>query len=96
MKSIPVPRQAPGPGPSAHEPAPPKRAPGAPDQPDGLEAPPSPDPSTPSESDDTNGAVGVDPVEAHVGATEEQVGDRTGPGAGYDQARQKETGTKPR
>ncbi len=27
----------------------------------------------------------VDPEEAHVGATEEQVGDTTGPGAGYDE-----------
>jgi hypothetical protein len=88
MKSHPVPRQAPGHTPSTHEPAP-QRAPGAPDQPDSIEAPPSPDPSTPADSDDTNGAIGVDPEEAHVGATEEQVGDRTGPGVGYDQARQR-------
>ena len=27
----------------------------------------------------------IDPEDAHIGATEEQVGDRTGPGAGYDE-----------
>jgi hypothetical protein len=85
MKNDPLPRQAPGRTPSAHDPEPPQRAPGAPDRADSIEAPPSP-----ADSDDTNGAIGVDPEEAHVGATEEQVGDRTGPGVGYDQARQKQ------
>ena len=35
------------------------------------------------------GAVHVDAVEAHMGATEEQIGDLTGPGAGYDEHRKR-------
>ncbi len=47
------------------------------------------DEATPS--DQADGATGIDDVtdhdqaEDHEGATEEQVGDRTGPGAGYDE-----------
>jgi hypothetical protein len=87
MKNTPMPRKAPGESPSPNEPGYPQRAPGAPGQPDAIEAPPSPDVDTPPDSDDGAGAIGVGVEEAHVGATEEQVGDRTGPGAGYDQKR---------
>ena len=71
-----LPREAPG----ADDPrdAPKRRAPGSPEAPDTIDAPP-PDDDTPT------GTAGVDPEEAHVGATEEQIGDRTGPGAGYDE-----------
>lgn len=59
----------------------------APEVPDGAEPPPSREPGPPptidTEAPDP-GAVSVDPEGAHVGATEEQVGDRTGPGIGYD------------
>ena len=87
MNSNPTPRKAPGEEPSPTQPAPPQRAPGAPDQPDAIEAPPAPEPERPKDSDAGDGALGVGPDEAHVGATDEQVGDRTGPGAGYDQRR---------
>lgn len=58
-------------GPSPH----PRRE--TPDDPAPLDAPPSREPGTPpfDAADD----------EAHEGATEEQIGDRTGPGAGYDE-----------
>lgn len=71
-----LPRQAPG----VDDPqdAPKRRAPGSPDAPDTIDAPPS-------DEDAPDGAVGVDPEDAHVGATEEQVSDRTGPGVGYDE-----------
>ncbi len=75
-----LPRQAPGAGEPGD--APERRAPGSPDAPDTMDAPPAGD-DTPA------GAVGVDPEEAHVGATEEQVSDRTGPGVGYDQGRKR-------
>lgn len=72
-----LPRRAPGKG---EEGEPERRAPGSPDTPRVIDAPDA-------EDDAPEGATGVDPEEAHVGATEEQVGDRTGPGAGYDQGR---------
>lgn len=87
MKNTPLPRQAPGESPAPLEPARPQRAPGEPGQPDSIEAPAPPDPASTPDSDVDDGAIGVGPDEAHVGATEEQVGDRTGPGAGYDQKR---------
>jgi hypothetical protein len=87
MSSKPTPRRAPGQDPAPAQPAPPQRAPGAPDQPDTIEAPPAREPAPPPDSDVDADAMGVDSEEAHVGATEEQVGDRTGPGAGYDQKR---------
>jgi hypothetical protein len=87
MKNPPLPRQAPGDTPVPLEPERPQRAPGEPGQPDTIEAPPPPDPALPPDSDVDGGAIGVGADEAHVGATEEQVGDRTGPGAGYDQKR---------
>lgn len=77
----------------------PKKAPGAPDEPDVIELPPArepgPPPTTNEDSDrdaareaagaTDSGATDVTADEAHVGATEEQVSDRTGPGAGYDE-----------
>jgi hypothetical protein len=79
----PTPRHAPGDTPPTHEPQP-RRAPGPPDGPDTIEAPQLPDPDAP-EDVPVPGSVGVDGAEAHIGATEEDIGDRTGPGAGYDQ-----------
>jgi hypothetical protein len=87
MNSNPIPRKAPGQDAAPAQPAPPRRAPGAPDQPDAIEAPPAPEPATSPDSDGGADAMGVGPEEAHVGATEEQVGDRGGPGVGYDQKR---------
>jgi hypothetical protein len=80
-----VPKKAPGdtPPPGATRPTP-ERAPGSPGRPDAIEAPPSPTPPS-RESDAAHVGVGIGPEEAHVGATEEQVSDLTGPGAGYDQ-----------
>lgn len=75
----PVERKAPGdpanPG-TSETPSPhPRRDP--PDDPAALDAPPAREPGTPpyDAADD----------DAHEGATEDQVGDRTGPGAGYDE-----------
>ena len=78
----PLPRKAPG---AADEPRE-RRAPGAPDDPDRIDAPAEED-APGAEPDTPQGTIAVDPGEAHVGATEERVGDRTGPGAGYDQKR---------
>ena len=68
------------------DPAQPQRAPGSPEGPDTIEAPRLPDPDAPDDVP-VSGSVGVDAVEAHMGATEEDIGDRTGPGAGYDEGK---------
>ncbi len=86
MNQNPTPQNAPGDTPSPTVPGSPRQAPGAPARPDVIEAP-SPERETTLDSDDAAGTIGVDTEEAHVGATEEQIGDRTGPGAGYDQKR---------
>jgi len=62
--------------------------------PDEPAIPPSREPGPPPTSgsgpqvdiEGIDDAPAVDQEEAHVGATEEQIGDRTGPGVGYDQA----------
>lgn len=88
----PDPQQAPIDLPTYGDPGVPREAP-APSNPDEPEVPPSrepgPPPTTGSEPgvgiDGVDGESAVDQEEAHVGATEEQIGDRTGPGIGYDQ-----------
>lgn len=60
----------------------PRRAPADPKDPASIEAPPSREPGPPPANDDRGDpAVGVE----HEGATEDQVGDRVGPGVGYDE-----------
>ena len=64
----------------------PRRPPPAdPRTPGSIEAPPSREPGPPPASDMAD--EGEDAVVEHEGATERQVGDRTGPGAGYDEER---------
>lgn len=65
----------------------PQRGPGAPDEPGSVEAPPAREPGPPPtiDEDEEEGSAGVGTEAAHVGATEDQVGDRTGPGVGYDE-----------
>lgn len=53
------------------------------DKPDEIERPPAREPGPPPVSD--SGGVGNEIDVPHEGATEEQVGDRTGPGVGYDE-----------
>ena len=87
----PTPQQAPLDLPSPRDGGVPQEAPEP--SPDEPTIPPSnepgPPPTTgPGPSIDIEGVDGepvVDEEEAHVGATEEQIGDRTGPGVGYDQ-----------
>lgn len=77
-------RKAPPARPSHGDAGAPRRLPPDEGTPGTIEAPPSREPGPPPASDVTDD----DPVDAateHEGATEEQVGDRTGPGAGYDE-----------
>jgi hypothetical protein len=78
---IPPTRRPPADTPSHDDRGEPRRAPGNPDAPPSIEAPPSREPGPPP----ADGGRTDMPVTEHEGATEEQVGDREGPGVGYDE-----------
>jgi len=56
-----------------------------PTHPPALDETAEPDGQFPHAGPEPPSGGSVDAEDAHVGATEEQVGDRTGPGAGYDE-----------
>lgn len=79
------PIKAPGDVPPRDAPGQPRRAPGHPNEPSSIEAPPAREPGPPPTDDSDN----AESETSHEGATEEQIGNREGPGVGYDAERRR-------